>query len=388
MSRIQEITSKIPAVTTALIIINCAVHVVVFIFSINVMHLAINWRQVVHEEEIYRIMSAAFVHGGIFHIAMNMSSLLQLGMTMEVQFGSLQFLFLSLWSVVLVGVLYVTLCWILSFAFGPSQLIASAVGYSGVLFTYAVIEANHTVEASRSMFGMFNVPAKLMPFVLLVLLQLLLPNVSMVGHLAGVIVGLAAVGGLLNVFMPSEAFFEYVEQIPTVAGMINRVPSYVRCTGRSMTLTNTGGGSSGGIVGACAAAWGGASWVFVQVWNVVATILHIVGLGSMADAMCVKLSRCTAPIAGAFNSCFRPSPSASAVDAAHTNGHSNGAGAACASGASDEVELTGSAPTGSSTFRTLRGVAHNGPPPLPGVSGGSGSGGNVYTPLNQNVTEV
>jgi hypothetical protein len=34
-----------------------------------------------------------------------------------------------------------------------------------------VIEANHTVELTRSLYGMCNVPAKLMPFILLVLLQ-------------------------------------------------------------------------------------------------------------------------------------------------------------------------------------------------------------------------
>ena len=54
---------------------------------------------------------------------------------------------------------------------GPRQLQSSAVGYSGVLFTYAVVEAHHTTETTRSLFGIVNVPAKLMPFVLLVLLQ-------------------------------------------------------------------------------------------------------------------------------------------------------------------------------------------------------------------------
>jgi hypothetical protein len=51
------------------------------------------------------------------------------------------------------------------------QLRSSGVGFSGVLFCYAIIEANHTVEVTRSFYGMFNVPAKLMPFVLLVVLQ-------------------------------------------------------------------------------------------------------------------------------------------------------------------------------------------------------------------------
>lgn len=52
-----------------------------------------------------------------------------------------------------------------------NQLKSSGVGFSGVLFCYAIIEANHTVEVTRSFYGMFNVPAKLMPFLLLIVLQ-------------------------------------------------------------------------------------------------------------------------------------------------------------------------------------------------------------------------
>jgi hypothetical protein len=58
------------------------------------------------------------------------------------------------------------------------QLRSSGVGFSGVLFCYAIIEANHTVEVTRSFYGMFNVPAKLMPFLLLVVLQVNAPKLS------------------------------------------------------------------------------------------------------------------------------------------------------------------------------------------------------------------
>ena len=39
------------------------------------------------------------------------------------------------------------------------------------LLSLTVIEANHTTETTRSMYGLFNVPAKLFPFILLVVLQ-------------------------------------------------------------------------------------------------------------------------------------------------------------------------------------------------------------------------
>jgi hypothetical protein len=43
--------------------------------------------------------------------------------------------------------------------------------------------------SSRSVFGFFSVPAKLYPWVLLVLLQLLMPGISFLGHLGGILSG-------------------------------------------------------------------------------------------------------------------------------------------------------------------------------------------------------
>lgn len=59
----------------------------------------------------------------------------------------------------------------LSFVLGPAQMYQMGVGFSGILFTHAVIESFHCIETSRSVFGLFNVPAKIYPFILLVILQ-------------------------------------------------------------------------------------------------------------------------------------------------------------------------------------------------------------------------
>jgi hypothetical protein len=55
--------------------------------------------------------------------------------------------------------------------FNPSYYYQMSVGFSGILFCYAVIESYHTIETSRSVFGFFNVPAKLYPFTLLIVLS-------------------------------------------------------------------------------------------------------------------------------------------------------------------------------------------------------------------------
>ena len=81
--------------------------------------------------QYYRIATAAFTHGGILHILMNMMSLLQLGALLvcmhgvavraviltvviamqEKSFGTLIFLLLSAWAIVLCGTLYVLANW-------------------------------------------------------------------------------------------------------------------------------------------------------------------------------------------------------------------------------------------------------------------------------------
>lgn len=109
-SRIGEVVSKIPIITVGLLVFNCGIHAIIFLFSLPVNYFAISANQILRGE-YYRMVSAAFVHGGAMHIFMNMSSLLQIGASLELQFGSLQFLFMTLWSILMIGGVYVILSW-------------------------------------------------------------------------------------------------------------------------------------------------------------------------------------------------------------------------------------------------------------------------------------
>jgi rhomboid protease GluP len=109
-SRVTDTLSKIPFVTTSLLVLNCGIHAVIFLLSLDIDKFAISADQVL-KGEYYRVFSATFVHGGIMHIAMNMSSLLQVGTSLEAQFGSAQFAILTLWSTILIGAVYVLLSW-------------------------------------------------------------------------------------------------------------------------------------------------------------------------------------------------------------------------------------------------------------------------------------
>lgn len=210
---VSEYFGSITPVTKALLVLNIGTHIMIFLSSFPVMALAINEHLVIEKCEYYRVVSSAFVHGGIFHIFMNMSSLLQLGLSLELQFGSLQFLFFTVWTIFINGFLYCALCYAMFIATGDNgEKYVSGIGYSGVLFAYAIIESYHTTEQSRSVFGIFTVPAKVYPFILLLLIQVLLPGISFFGHLAGVLTGLLTVSGIMQLVLPSHEFLLLLER--------------------------------------------------------------------------------------------------------------------------------------------------------------------------------
>ena len=77
-----------------------------------------------------------------------------------------------------------------------------AIGFSGVIFGLIVVDNGMTGAAQRSIFGFFYVPAQLYPWTLLVLWQVIMPGVSFLGHLCGVLVRLCPALCLCPAFVP------------------------------------------------------------------------------------------------------------------------------------------------------------------------------------------
>ncbi|XP_024982762.1 rhomboid-like protein 15 isoform X3 [Cynara cardunculus var. scolymus] len=105
-----------------------------------------------------------------------------------------------------------------------------AIGFSGVLFSMIVIETSLNGVQSRSVFGLFNVPAKLYPWILLVVFQLLMTNISLLGHLCGILSGFAYTYGLFNFIIPGSSFYSGIESSSWLSTCVRR-PKYIMCTG-------------------------------------------------------------------------------------------------------------------------------------------------------------
>lgn len=109
--RLSLFLASIPLITKLLLFINIAIHIIIFLFSFSIGNYAISAEFVIYHQEFYRIVTSAFVHVGLLHIGMNMSTLFQLGPDLEKQFGSLQLLFMTTWSIFLTGIIYVFISW-------------------------------------------------------------------------------------------------------------------------------------------------------------------------------------------------------------------------------------------------------------------------------------
>ena len=76
---------------------------------------------------------------------------------------------------------------------------AYAVGYSGVAFGLMAIEAAQSPSGRMSVFGR-AVPAVAAPFASLLVTQVIVPNASFTGHLAGIVAGFVLAAGALDWF--------------------------------------------------------------------------------------------------------------------------------------------------------------------------------------------
>ena len=123
----------------------------------------------------------------------------------------------------LVGVLYVAINIVLSL-YDMGYWFSSAVGFSGVLFAMAVDEASLSPFPTRSVFGLFSVPTRVYPWVLMLVLQFIMPGASLVGHLAGIIVGFVHTWGWLSWAIPTLPTLRRIEAWPVMTRLVRTGP--------------------------------------------------------------------------------------------------------------------------------------------------------------------
>ncbi|EFJ40799.1 hypothetical protein VOLCADRAFT_99376 [Volvox carteri f. nagariensis] len=187
---------------------------------------------VLYDYQVYRFFTAVLVHGGLLHVTFNMLAFVPIGASLERAAGTWQLLHFMLLSCFLEGVIYAVVSGLLA-ASGlvHGALFHGAVGFSGVIFGLLVWDSallsSSSSSSHRSIFGLFHVPAPWYPWVLLLLCQLMLPEASLLGHLAGLLVGQLWVWGYLRPLALPRSAVLWLEQSSPLASRCVRLPSFV-----------------------------------------------------------------------------------------------------------------------------------------------------------------
>ena len=208
---------------------------------------------VLHDMQLHRLVTSAFFHGSVIHLGFNVMAFTPMASSLERHLGSVQFAHMVALFVLLDSCFHVCLA-LGAATLGYASMRECAIGFSGIIFGLIVVDTHLVAVRERSIFGFFTVPSQWYPLSLLVFIQLLAPNVSFLGHLSGLLVGLTYVRGYLNPVLLRPGTCAAIEQ-SAACGPAARHPAFI-AGGASAAAVAAGAPTPGGSRGGVAAAAG------------------------------------------------------------------------------------------------------------------------------------
>ncbi|KAG0467756.1 hypothetical protein HPP92_017084 [Vanilla planifolia] len=233
-TRLNQWWAAIPFITSGVTIICGIIYVVCLLVGYDSFSdVCFLPSEVISRFQVYRIYSSVLFHGSLLHVVFNMLALVPLGAELERIMGSIRLLYLMILLATSNAVFHLIIA--LTVAHNPVHpypflMRECAIGFSGIIFSMIVIETSLSGIHTRSVFGLFNVPATWYAWILLILFQLLATNVSLLGHLCGIISGFAYTYGLFNYLLPASSFYSAIESSSLLAACVRR-PGFILCTG-------------------------------------------------------------------------------------------------------------------------------------------------------------
>ena len=129
--RENKIVNKNNIITMSIIAINIILYIITAIMSKNILdinayvllYMGGNYGALVSHGQVWRLLTCAFLHGGLIHILCNMYALYALGPQVEILFGRVKYILIYFFSAIGGS--------LLSYKFSPSSL---SIGASGAIF--------------------------------------------------------------------------------------------------------------------------------------------------------------------------------------------------------------------------------------------------------------
>uniref|UniRef100_A0A8C9ZJ63 Peptidase S54 rhomboid domain-containing protein n=1 Tax=Sander lucioperca TaxID=283035 RepID=A0A8C9ZJ63_SANLU len=165
----------------------------------------VSLQHVFRDKEWRRLFLSPLHHVDDWHLYFNMVSFIWKGMRLEGRLGAAWFLYLLSVFFLLDGLVYMLLQAALTKLIEDSNPFVAfrdecAVGFSGVLFALKVV-SNHYNPGGVTYVLHIRVTNRFASWAELVLIYLIAPRSSLVGHLAGILVGLLYTWGPLKTIM-------------------------------------------------------------------------------------------------------------------------------------------------------------------------------------------
>ena len=240
-NRSTDAFRNLPPTTLSIVAICVSIYVVQGTLGWDLHLFTMCPRAILFTHEYYRIFTSVFFHANFMHIGMNMLSAAAISSALEKKLGTLKLLY-SIWLAILfTSAIYIVVAYSAYSIFGYNTwMYQHSLGYSGILFHLSVLESRLN-PGPRNVFGLFSVPSFAYPWVLLILLQLIMPNLSFLGHLAGIVNGTLEYYGVLHVFFVGDSFFVSLESLPFMTKLVS-LDSFVAVTqgsGRRLRAEST-----------------------------------------------------------------------------------------------------------------------------------------------------
>ncbi|XP_039254980.1 rhomboid-related protein 4-like [Styela clava] len=192
---------RIPPTTLATVALNVIIHLM-YIPDFTWQSVCISVREVWYARDYSRLLKGAFFHGDDWHLYFNMISFLYKGLYLERIVGSAWFLYMIGVFTICTNLILLYLNYALAYLLSDmSYLHQCAIGFSGVVFAVKVVTTYMAPTGTERLMGFIPVNSRYACWFELVLIQLIVPNASFTGHLAGILVGLAYVKGPLKWIM-------------------------------------------------------------------------------------------------------------------------------------------------------------------------------------------
>ena len=169
---------------------------------------------------LFTLLISSYAHLSFFHIFFNMSVWVFYGGLFERKWGSAKFATNILIAGLATNVIHLIISKMFSylpiFSFYVFDMLVNtcSLGVSGVLFFLISVDCfdpELPPNSGQQIFGLMPVPKRYYPWIMLALMQLMIKNVSFLGHLSGLILGLMYARDRQRILHIKKGWIEYME---------------------------------------------------------------------------------------------------------------------------------------------------------------------------------